>query len=124
TGELLWTHSEREGPRGNAAPRQLSGRGLAYWSDGREQRILYVTPGYRLIALDAKTGMPVTTFGKNGAVDLKEEDPEFIAPITGEIALPAPRVVPKDVVIVGAAHKSGAVPTSRTNVKGYVRGFD
>ena len=38
------------------APRQLSGRGLAYWTDGKEERILYVTPGYRLIALDAKTG--------------------------------------------------------------------
>src|SRR6266516_4534004 len=48
TGELLWVHGEREGPRGAAAPRQLSGRGLAYWSDGREERILYVTPGYRL----------------------------------------------------------------------------
>ena len=48
TGELLWMHSEREGPRGTNAPRQLSGRGLAYWTDGREERILYVTPGYRL----------------------------------------------------------------------------
>src|SRR5262245_50589002 len=35
TGELLWTHSEREGKRGDNAPRNLSGRGLAYWSDGR-----------------------------------------------------------------------------------------
>src|SRR5262245_63764650 len=34
TGEQLWIHSEREAARGNAAPRQLSGRGLAYWSDG------------------------------------------------------------------------------------------
>src|SRR5438067_3184201 len=54
TGELLWMHSEQEGARGAAAPRQLSGRGLAYWTDGREERVLYVTPGYRLIALDAK----------------------------------------------------------------------
>ena len=38
---------------------------------GNDQRILYVTPGYRLIALDAKTGQPVTTFGKDGVVDLK-----------------------------------------------------
>ena len=45
--------------RGVEAPRQLSGRGLAYWSDGREERILYVTPGYRLIALDAEDGAPV-----------------------------------------------------------------
>src|ERR1700732_922893 len=40
TGELLWVHAEKEGARGSAAPRQLSGRGLAYWTDGREERIL------------------------------------------------------------------------------------
>src|SRR5918994_4555274 len=56
TGELLWMHSEHEGARGEAAPRQLSGRGLSYWTDGKEERILYVTPGYRLVALDARTG--------------------------------------------------------------------
>src|SRR6187200_1376377 len=72
TGELLWVHRYPEGPRGAAAPRQLSGRGLAYWTDGRgDQRILYVTPGYRLIALNAKTGQPIPSFGTNGVVDLK-----------------------------------------------------
>ena len=65
--------SEDEGTRGVNAPRQLSGRGLAYWSDGKEERILYVTPGYRLIALDAKTGNPVAAFGRGGAVDLKAD---------------------------------------------------
>src|SRR5579872_2707810 len=74
TGEMLWMHSENEGPRGSNAPRQLSGRGLAYWTDNREERILYVTPGYRLLALDAKTGVPVASFGQNGAVDLKLDD--------------------------------------------------
>ena len=53
SGELLWTHSEFEGARAVNAPRQLSGRGLSYWTDGKDERILYVTPGYRLIALDA-----------------------------------------------------------------------
>ena len=38
TGELLWMHSEDEGKRGEAAPRQLSGRGLAYWTDGTDER--------------------------------------------------------------------------------------
>src|SRR5919197_461149 len=71
TGELIWMHSENEGKRGEAAPRQLSGRGLAYWTDGREARIVYVTPGYRMIALDAKTGIPVSTFSTHGVVDLK-----------------------------------------------------
>jgi quinoprotein glucose dehydrogenase len=52
-GEILWVHGEKEGARGAGAPRRLSGRGLAYWTNGREERILYVTPGYRLIALDA-----------------------------------------------------------------------
>src|SRR5438094_10527979 len=40
TGELRWVHSELEGARAAASPRQLSGRGVAYWSDGREERIL------------------------------------------------------------------------------------
>jgi quinoprotein glucose dehydrogenase len=124
TGELLWTHSENEGPRGTAAPRQLSGRGLAYWTDGKEERILYVTPGYRLIALDAKTGTPLPGFGKNGVVDLKLDDDQQIDLVTGEVGLHATPVVARNVVIVGAAHRTGANPKSKTNVKGYVRGFD
>jgi quinoprotein glucose dehydrogenase len=70
TGELKWMHSLDEGERGKNAPRQYSGRGLAYWSDGKEQRILYVTPGYQLVALDALTGVPVKSFGVGGIVDL------------------------------------------------------
>src|SRR3979490_1015648 len=73
TGELIWAHSEREGARAAASPRQLSGRGVAYWTDGREERILYVTTGYRLVALDAKTGGRISSFGKDGIVDLKDD---------------------------------------------------
>jgi quinoprotein glucose dehydrogenase len=124
TGELLWMHSENEGARGAAAPRQLSGRGLAYWSDGREERVLYVTPGYRLIALDARTGIPVSSFGKAGVVDLKLDDDQDMDLITGEIGLHSTPIVAKNVVIVGAAHKTGGNPKSRRNEKGYVRGFD
>jgi quinoprotein glucose dehydrogenase len=124
TGEMLWMHTENEGTRGANAPRQLSGRGLAYWTDNREERILYVTPGYRLIALDAKTGIPVASFGDHGVVDLKENDDQEIDPVTGEVGLHAAPVVAKDVVIVGAAHRSGGVPHSYKNVKGFVRGFD
>src|SRR5437867_8869752 len=46
SGELKWVYSYDEGPRGEAAPRRLSGRGLSYWTDGKEERIIYVTPGY------------------------------------------------------------------------------
>src|SRR5687767_10634671 len=74
TGEQLWMWRMDEGKRGEGAPRQGSGRGVAYWTDGKgDERILTVTPGYQLVALNAKTGVPVQTFGRNGIVDLKTE---------------------------------------------------
>ena len=124
TGEELWIHSEHEGPRGAAAPRRLSGRGLAYWTDGKEERILYVTPGYRLVALDAKTGMRIPTFGDDGIVDLKQNIDQEIDPMSGEIGLHATPTVAGNVVVVGAAHRWGGVPTGKSNVKGHIRGFD
>jgi quinoprotein glucose dehydrogenase len=124
TGELIWMHSEREGTRGQNAPRQLSGRGLAYWTDGREERILYVTPGYRLIALNAKDGVPVPGFGRNGVVDLKLDDDQEIDLETGDVGLHATPIVAADTVIVGAAHRASGSPRTKNNVKGYVRGFD
>src|SRR5271169_380169 len=57
TGELLWTFSFKEGRRAAIAPRQLSGRGLSYWTDGKgDERILYSSTGYRLVELNAKNG--------------------------------------------------------------------
>ena len=126
TGELLWIHGEHEGERGANAPRQLSGRGLAYWSDGKEARVFYVTPGYRLVCLNAKTGTLVPAFGKDGIVDLKLDDDQTIFPdlTTGEIGIQSAPVVAKDTVIVGAAFREGMTPRSMRNNKGYVRGFD
>jgi len=125
TGEMLWLYSINEGARGDAAPRKLSGRGLAYWTDGRgDNRVIYVTPGYQLIALNAKDGHPVTSFGVNGIVDLKKDDDQVMDPIKGEIGLHATPVVAKNTIIVGAAHLPGGVPKSRQNEKGYIRGFD
>ena len=126
TGELLWIHGEQEGARGGAAPRQLSGRGLAYWSDGKEERIFYVTPGYKLICLDAKTGMRIATFGNKGELDLKQDDDQQILPdlTTGEIGIQSAPVVAKDTVIIGAAFREGMTPKSMRNNKGYVRGFN
>jgi quinoprotein glucose dehydrogenase len=126
TGALRWVHREDEGPRGVAAPRVLSGRGLAYWTDGRSARILYVTPGYRLIALDAKTGEPIAGFGTNGVVDLKTDIDQAILPdlVTGEIGFQGAPVVGRDVIVIGAAFREGGAPKSYKNNKGYVRGFD
>ena len=80
---MLWMHHINEGKRGESAPRQLSGRGVAYWTDGREERIVYVTPGYQMIALNAKTGVPVRSFGKNGIVDLKLDDDQQMDLVNG-----------------------------------------
>jgi quinoprotein glucose dehydrogenase len=124
TGELLWSHAEHEGARGLAAPRRLSGHGLAYWTDSTEERILYVTPGYRLIALDAKTGIPIPAFGKGGVVDLRLDDDQEMDLVTADIGLHSTPIVAGNTIIVGAAHRSGEEPRSKINVKGYVRGFD
>ncbi len=125
TGELLWMYRIDEDKRGAAAPRPLSGRGVAYWTDGQgDERIYFVTLGYQLVALDAKTGVPVRAFGQNGIVDLKQNDDQVLDPITGEIGLNTGPVVASDVVLVGAAHRGGGAPRSRMNAKGYVRGFD
>ena len=124
TGEMIWMHSEQEGARGAAAPRQLSGRGLAYWTNGTERRIVYVTPGYQLVALDAATGVPARGFGTNGIVDLKADDDQPIDPVTGEIGLHATPIIAKDVIVVGAAHLEGGAPKSKTHEKGFIRGYD
>jgi quinoprotein glucose dehydrogenase len=128
TGELRWVHGEPEGARGAAAPRQLSGRGVAYWTDGKDERILYVTPGFRLVALDAKTGARVAGFGTAGAVDLKAVavygTGQPIDLINGEIGLHATPAVGGDVVIVGSAFREGHTPKTHNNTKGLVQAFD
>ena len=126
TGEMKWMHSVNEGKRGDSAPRLLSGRGLAYWpgTAGQGARIVYVTPGYEMVALDAKTGAPAVGFGRNGIVDLKMEDDQPVDPITGEIGLHATPIIAKDVIVVGAAHLEGSAPKSKNHEKGFIRGYD
>ena len=119
TGELLWMHSENEGARGAAAPRQLSGRGLAYWTDGKEERILYVTPGYQLIALDAKTGIRIAGFGaerhRRSEAERRSDDRSAVAARSACMRRPSSR---SNVVIVGAAHRSGGVPDGQDQRQG------
>jgi glucose dehydrogenase len=72
SGETLWMWRLDEGIRWQKAPRQFAGRGLGYWTDGKEERVIVVTPGYHLASLDAKTGLPDAKFGKSGVVDLMD----------------------------------------------------
>jgi quinoprotein glucose dehydrogenase len=129
TGELMWAYSLREGNRAAIAPRQLSGRGVSYWTDGRgDDRVLFVTTGYRLVALNAHTGQPIPTFGNNGIVDLKVGvvygNRQPIDLETGEIGIHATPTVAKDVVIVGSSFKEGTQVVTHNNTKGLVRAFD
>ena len=126
TGEMVWMHAENEGARGESAARQGAGRGVSYWEsgDGDDQRIVYVTPGYRMLALDAKTGIPIPTFGDEGAVDLKLDFDQDIDPVDSNVGLNATPLIVDDVIVVGAAHRPAGSMSSTWDVRGYVRGYD
>ena len=126
TGAVVWKHAEDEGPRGQNAARSGAGRGVAYWSapNGSDQRIIYVTPGYRMLALDAKTGEPISTFGHGGVVDLKLDNDQDLDLVNADVGLNATPLVAGDVIVVGAAHRFSGSPKTMNNTRGYVRGFD
>ncbi len=120
TGETLWVYRFDEGTRGVGTPRSATGRGVAYWTNGKEERIIHVTLGYRMVALDAKTGRPVPNFGQNGMVDLYEGLPRPV-PEDGFIGWNSPAMVVGNVVVVGAAFST---KTIQTPLPGAVRGYD
>jgi quinoprotein glucose dehydrogenase len=129
TGELIWVHAEKEGARAVNAPRQLSGRGLSYWTDGKgDDRVIYVTTGYRLVSLNAKTGVPITGFGTNGVVDMKVGavvgKGQQIDLETGEIGLHSTPTIAKDVILVGSSFREGLTVKTHNNTKGLVRAYD
>ena len=125
TGEILWVSRIDEGARASNAPRKLSGRGLAWWDDGSKMgRIIYVTPGYQMIALNAETGARLKDFGLEGIVDLKQEFDQSLDLETGEVGLHAAPIISNGIVIVGSAFRPGRMPTSREKPKGHVRGYD
>jgi quinoprotein glucose dehydrogenase len=122
TGETLWTYRLEEGERGARSPR-ANNRGLSYWNDGDDERIFLITRGYRLVALDAKTGDPISGFGDAGMVDLylglDRDQVEF-----GRITSTSPAMIVGDIAVIGAALQGGSTPDTLGNVPGYVRGYD
>jgi len=117
TGEELWRYDPyasglREVPGGR------SNRGVAYWSDGEEERILLGSGEY-LVSLDAETGQPDPDFGGTGTVNLADDpDPRVLTYSWTS----APLVV-RDVVVVGT---TAMVPNRNwtTAPPGYVRAYD
>jgi quinoprotein glucose dehydrogenase len=129
TGELNWAHSLREGRRAAVSPRQLSGRGVSYWTDGKgDERVVYVTTGYQLVELDAKTGAMIPSFANNGVLDLKvgviKGVNQQIDLESGEIGIHSTPAVVGDIIIVGSSFREGATVSTHNNTKGLVRAFD
>src|SRR5262245_53585124 len=105
SGDTKWTYTLEEGDRGRRAVR-ANNRGLAYWSDANGNgRVLLITPGYQLVALDAKTGKPVPEFGKAGVVELWDGLDRKVE--INQIGSSSPAMVVGDIVVVGAAMLGG-----------------
>jgi len=118
TGQLLWHWR----PTGELTRwfdiieplARSSGRGVTYWTDGRgDERIFVVMNSYMLVALDAKTGRQVASFGKNGVVDLTEnlrwnERPGL--PREGRVANTSPPAIVGNVLIASISMHTGSAP--------------
>ncbi|RRB00129.1 outer membrane protein assembly factor BamB family protein [Larkinella rosea] len=94
----------------------MNSRGVTYWTDGRESRIFFAY-GSLLYALDARTGKPVSSFGKGGKINLKEglDRPgadEYVVSNT-------PGVVYKNLLIMG--HRVSEIAPA---LPGDVRAYD
>ena len=122
TGETLWTYRGDDTAERGAV--RANNRGVSYWSDGRgDDRILFITPGYQLVALNAKTGAPIANFGKDSHVDLWMGLDRPVVQ-NGTIGATSPPIIIRDVAVVGASLKVGVALPTRLNTPGYIRGYD
>ncbi len=124
TGETRWVYD----PESYAAGIPImvlgfSSRGLAYWTDGRQARIVWATGDARLHAVNARTGEPVLEFGDGGSVDLMRGIPRARRdPPPINYSVTSPPVICNDVIIVGSAVSDQ--PRFKESPPGHVRGFD
>lgn len=120
TGETRWSFDPVLYLDGRPAVHGFMTRGLAYWSDGEDERLLYAGGRTYLLSIDPATGRPDPDFGRGGRVDLKRELGRTIDPSL--YAVSSPPVVVDDIVIVGSAMTEGT--DYREAPPGHVRGFD
>jgi quinoprotein glucose dehydrogenase len=110
TGEQIWRYDPHVGsPDRNLVIANGVNRGVAFWSDGRQRRILVGTTDGRLISLDAASGKPDPAFGTGGTVDLRSGLDREVAKLPyGPTSAP---IVFEDLVILGFANGE-ATPAS------------
>ena len=123
SGETLWAHDPRSYASG--IPIMMLGfssRGLAFWSEGEQSRVIWGTGDGYLLQVDAVTGEPIEEFGNAGRVDLTVGIPRARrrAPINYSITS-APIII-RDVIVVGSAISDQ--PEYKEMPPGHVRGFD
>ncbi len=120
SGRTLWVHDPKVWVHGTPANFGYVHRGVAHWTDGRDARILIGTGNAYLIALDARTGTPVTSFGDEGRVDLTEG---LGRPVDRRwYTVTSPPLVIGDLVIVGSSIQGW--PMRLDMPPGHVRAFD
>ena len=120
SGRTLWVHDPKIWVHGTPPNFGFVHRGVAYWTDGRDARILIGTGNAYLVALDARTGAPITSFGVEGRVDLTEG---LGRPVDRRrYTVTSPPLVIGDLVIVGSSIE--ARPLSPEMPPGHVRAFD
>lgn len=126
SGETLWTFRYDEKERKTSVPRQNSGRGVAYWSSPEKgnDRVIYITPGFQLIALDAESGQLISDFGDKGVVDLKKGLGPSLDPLKSTIGSTSPPIIVNDVIIMGATFPVGLAPPSKNQDRGDIMGYD
>ena len=129
TGATLWVHNpEVVGEtRYSINANNFSSRGGAYWRDGNEERFYYGTPDGYLLALDARTGEPVRSFGDNGRVDLAAELPRNGRGIVDSKGHPFVSVNSSPLVARGVVVTPLSIsdqPITREQVPGWVQGID
>jgi quinoprotein glucose dehydrogenase len=122
TGETKWVYDPKIYENGLGLPANLGWlhRGVAYWRNGDDERIVILTAFAQMIALDARTGKPVPEFGKDGRVDLAEG---LRRPVDRDYyTMTSPPVIVRGVIVVGSSVMDWWA--RRLSPPGDVRGFD
>ncbi len=128
TGRTLWVYNPKSYEAGTTTmSARWNQRGVAYWTDGKEERVLWGTSDGYLLAVDAKTGIPVSSFGDRGKVDLMEGLPhakrgsrDWLNALTYSVQ--SPPIVVRNTVIVPASISSFNI--NKEQIPGWTRGWD
>ncbi len=122
SGETRWIFDPKVYENGLGVPANNGWlhRGVAYWRNGDDERIVILTAFAQMIALDAKTGKPVPAFGTGGRVDLAEG---LRRPVDRDYyTMTSPPVIVRGVIVVGSSVMDWW--GHRPSPPGDVRGFD